>query len=483
MISISKMLAAGSCVLAFSLPSLAGEAEDRLINRIVEAYGGDTLTSARSMLIQNHNKIVPFGQSSSPTVADISDGRTRLAIDFEGERKSFSNWNRNRAGTFYTQTVFDDDDRYTLDHVTRTRTENPNLTFMTVGGGTVRTVDVALVTVLLANREAATLGEPIIIKGKPHQTLTFPMEGSPDLTIYMDEETGLLSRMTRENPQFGELSYNFSDHVEEGGIRYASRADFQIAGQANTISYYRRVQVNAPMAPEFSGGNGYQDQGAQIDRSGMIFSDLGEGIYYVGQNIGYSIFVDAGDYFVASGGYTALTDRFNALKENTGIDKPLRYQIVTHHHSDHVGGIPEAAALGATFVTVAEDVPTLQATLEAPLGEDRYMLVEGRTSLADGKVEIYDITTAHADHYLLVYLPEINRVFSADHFGTALEEGLPPANRNMTTFRTAVEALNLDIDGFIDAHSPRMLTMADLRAATAGYREVPCPNNASICRR
>ena len=38
------------------------------------------------------------------------------------------------------------------------------------------------------------------------------------------------------------------------------------------------------------------------------------------------------------------------------VDRPLRYQVVTHHHSDHLGGIGEALDLGATLVTVAGNV-------------------------------------------------------------------------------------------------------------------------------
>ncbi len=478
--STKYILAAGSLVFA-ALPAWAGPAEDALIDKVVQAYGGEAVSSARSLIIRNHNKIIPFGQSAGPDVLDISDGRTELVIDLENRRKSFSSWNKNRAGTFLTQTVFADDAAYTLDHVNKTRAANQNAVFDAIGGGTVRSVDLTLVYVLLDNRDQAQAAGSSVIKGTPHSALTFPMEGSPDLTIHINDQTGLITRMTRENAQFGTLSYNFSDHVSDGGVMYATQANFQIAGQANTLSVFREIAVNTATDAMFPDGDGYREAGAQIDRSEMTVRDLGQGIFYVGQNIGFSIFVDAGDHYVASGGYAALTQRFEALQEHTGTEKPLRYQIVTHHHSDHVGGMGEAVALNASLITVAEHVAPIQASLESPLADDRFMLVDGRATLAGGKIEVFDIGTAHSNHYLLVYLPELNLVFSADHFSTALEEGLPPANKNMTTFRTAVEALNLDIDGFLGAHGPRMLTMSDLRRATDGYREVVCPNNAAIC--
>jgi metal-dependent hydrolase (beta-lactamase superfamily II) len=36
--------------------------------------------------------------------------------------------------------------------------------------------------------------------------------------------------------------------------------------------------------------------------------------------------------------------------------KQLRYQVVTHHHQDHLGGLNEAIDLGATLVTVEDNV-------------------------------------------------------------------------------------------------------------------------------
>lgn len=478
--STKHILVAGSFVFA-ALPAWAGPAEDALIDKVVQAYGGEAVSSARTLIVRNHNKIIPFGQSAGPDVLDISDGRTELVLDLENRRKSFSSWNKNRAGTFLTQTVFADDAAYTLDHVNKTRTVNQNAAFDAIGGGTVRSVDLTLVYVLLGNRDQAQVAGASVINGAPHSALTFPMEGSPDLTIHVNNETGLISRMTRENPQFGTLSYNFFDHESEGGLMYATQANFQIAGQANTLSVFREIAVNEDIGAMFPEGDDYSEAGAQMDRSEMTVRDLGQGAYYVGQNIGFSIFVDAGDHYVASGGYAALTQRFEALKEHTGVDKPLRYQIVTHHHSDHIGGLGEASALNATMVTVAEHVSPIQSSLESPLPDNRFMLVDGRATLAGGKVEIFDISTVHSSHYLLVYLPELNLIFSADHFSTALEEGLPPANKNMTTFRTAVEALDLDIDGFLGAHGPRLLTMSDLRRATDGYSEIVCPNNATIC--
>lgn len=474
-------MAAASCVALLAPTALAGDAEDALIGKIVAAYGGNALTEAKSLTIENHNRTINIGQSASSTETNIGINDARLVIDFENQRKSFENWNKNRGGTFLNQAIFDGESGYAINHAARTSDVNANLTFAGIGGGAMRTLDTTLVRVLLENKDNAVRGDDVKYRNRLHETLTFPMTGSPNLTIFVDKESGLISKMTRENPTVGTLQYVFTNHKMHDGVTYAGQSSFLVAGQPTTLTIDRTVRVNADISEDFDLPAGYRAQGGNINTSEMLVRELAEGVYYAGQNGGFSIFIDAGDHFVAAGGYVALTARFDAVKEASGVDKPLRHQIVTHHHSDHIGGMAEAEALGANFVTVAEHMSTIQGQFPEALPEDRYELVDGVGSLADGKIQVFDISTAHSDHYLLVYVPAIGLVFSADHFSTNLEEGLPTPNNNMVTFRTAVEALALDIKGFIGAHGTRQLTMDDLRTATDGYREAECPGGRAIC--
>ena len=477
----NKLIAAVSCLAILTPAALAGDREDALIEKIVTAYGGNALTEAKSLTIESSLRNIAIGQSPRPTETNIAISKTRLIIDFENQRKSFESWNKNRGGVFLNQAIFDGETGYAINHGARTSVVNPNLTFDGIGGGSLRTFDTTLVLVLLNNQENAVRGEDTKYRNRMHETLTFPMAGSPDLTIYVDKESGLISKMTRENPAVGTLHYVFNDHKMQDGIAYAGQSSFLVAGQPNTMIVDRSIQLNSDVSGEFALPAGYSAPGANIDTSEMMVRELASGVYYAGQNGGFSIFVDAGDHFVAAGGYAGLTARFDAVKAAAGVDKPLKQQIVTHHHSDHIGGMAEAAALDAAFVTVAENVSPIQAVLTEPIPDNRFELVSGDGTFANGKIKVFDIATAHSDHYLLVYIPEIGLVFSADHFSTNLEQGLPPANNNMASFRTAVEALDLDIDGFLGAHGTRQLSMQDLRTATEGYSEVRCPANRNIC--
>ncbi|MEX0299412.1 MAG: MBL fold metallo-hydrolase, partial [Kordiimonas sp.] len=460
---------------------LAGDREDALIAKVVSAYGGDAVVAVEAITINDRYKILSIGQSASADAIDVALNNVSLTVDFANKRKSILAWNKGRGGSFLNQNIVDGETGYTFNHILKTQSENANLNYDTLGGGIMRTSDISLVKLLLQARDTAIHSGEEVYRGRQHEKLTYKMEGSPDLTIFVDAGTGLISKMTRQNPQLGELSYIFTEHRKTDGVTYASDTNFFIAGQPNIVTVSRSIEINPDLAGKFEGPTNYTAQGGNIDTSEMMAKELAEGVYFSGQNGGFSVFVDAGDHYVGSGGYPALPDRLKAVQDLAGNEKPLRDQIVTHHHSDHLGAMNEIAEMGANVVTVDEQVDTIKGQLYNPVEDSRFVRVNGKQSFGNGKVEVYDISTVHSDHYLLFYVPSAKLVFSADHFGTNLETGLPPANKNMVTFRHAVEALNLDIDGFLSAHNVRVLTMDDLRNATDGYTEASCPTGFDIC--
>lgn len=480
--SKANLLLGASFVIALACPAaIAGPDEDRVISKVIAGYGGDAFTGMRSIRINDNNYAISIGQSPTPEEVEITKGLNELYIDFEGQRKSAENWVKNRHGVFLNQQVFKDGVAHNIDHRVGTVTENNEANFDQVAGGTVRVLDTTVARVMLANRSEAVYGGTFMYNSRPHEKLTFPMQSSPDLTISVDSETGLISRMTRENPQVGTLSYIYTDHAKKEGVSYAVNSSFQIGGQPNSMVLDRSIDVNPSLNGVFEVPSGYAGAGETIDASEMTVEKIGDNIYYVGQGGARSVFIDAGDYYVATGGYAGLQARYDAVKEAADNDKPLRYQIVTHHHSDHIGGMADAAALGANFVTVESHKPVVQGQFENPLGEERFVLVNGEANFADGDVVVKDISTEHSSQYLLVYLPDVKMAFIADHFGTNLVEGLPAPTVHMVGLRKALEETGLEIEAFLDAHGARRLTMADLRKATEGFTLDMCPGNRPIC--
>ena len=208
-------------------------------------------------------------------------------------------------------------------------------------------------------------------------------------------------------------------------------------------------------------------------------------VYHIGQNTGFSIFVDTGSEVIGCGGYPGLTDRLAKFREETGNFRPLRYQVVTHHHQDHLGGIDEALALGATLVTVDFTVPVIRKTSRLEPGDGRFLTVNERLTLGEGRgrVEIYDVSTNHSASNLLFYVPSVEALFMADHFGGPFADGVPVANTNTVSMAEALEPLDLDISRVVTAHNARVYTGRDFEASVRAYRDYDCPDDRPLCSR
>ena len=83
-----------------------------------------------------------------------------------------------------------------------------------------------------------------------------------------------------------------------------------------------------------------------------------------------------------------------------------------------------------------------------------------------GRVEIHDVgPTPHTEHLLVTYLPEQGIVFEADHISVPQTGPLPPAITNTHALDEALTARGLRVTTIVGAHSPRVLTMDDMKAA------------------
>jgi glyoxylase-like metal-dependent hydrolase (beta-lactamase superfamily II) len=113
-------------------------------------------------------------------------------------------------------------------------------------------------------------------------------------------------------------------------------------------------------------------------------------------------------------------------------NKPIRYVAVTHHHSDHIGGVRGLAAAGATIlVEKGHEVP-LRTIVDShhthPVDElerkrsagekvGTIDVYEGRKTITDGKqtLELYAFTgSPHADPMVLAYVDGPRVLFQSD---------------------------------------------------------------------
>ncbi len=487
-----KRLFSIALALLFASTALADDHEGaeegaklkELIARVVDAYGGESLTGITGYRIAEKFLTLTVGQSHSPTLQEIAESSQVLNMDMANKRSAYDTWFYGRDGGFQGNTISDGETGTAVNHRTKKIGEAGNADPYVFAGGTMRTSDAVLVYELSKTADKATLGEDAMYQNRKHHVVTMPFPSSPDLNLYIDAETFLVSKMLRNNPQLGALDYVFSDYRKDKGITYAGSTQFSIAGAPNLISKQRKIEFNPQFAEAtFAVPEGFEAESERTDTSEMAATKISDRVYHVGQGNAYTLFIDTPTGLVATGGYAGLANRLEYFREQSDNFKPLSYQVVTHHHSDHIGGLAEALSAGAKLITVENNVAALTAGVDPAPSTADFLLANNRMTLGDGRnrVEIYEVSTSHSSGYLVVYVPASKTIFIADHLGSPFVSGTPVATQGTVTMLAALDELGIDIDRISTAHSARIFSMKEMRDSVREYSANECLNDRPVC--
>ncbi len=475
-------------LIIFSSASLAEsdgkEKEKKLIEKVTQAYGGKALTELKSYRIVDHYLTPTTGQSHTPSLMEVSSSKQVLHVDIANNRTTLDNWSEGRSGAFQGATISDGDKAYSINYQSKTYGEARSSDPHVFAGGTMRTSDTVLAYELGLVADKATLKDDTRYMNRPHHVITMPFPSSPDLNLYIDSDTFLISKMVRENPTLGDLSYVFSGHKDIDGITSSTSIRFFIGGQPSLISTKHSLSFNQPLSKsDVTLASYLSAEGERIDDSEMVTNRLGDGLYHIGQNGGFSLFADTPTGIVAAGGYPGLSNRLEHFQKQSKNFKPLSHQIVTHHHSDHIGGLGEAVNLGAKLVTVNDNIGTIKDSI-TPTPSDTVFHNSGeRTTLGDGRkrIDVYEVSTSHAESFLVMYSPASKTVFIADHYGSPFAKGLPTASQSSVDMYNELEKLDIDIKNIATAHNARIFSMNELKASVAAFQSTACNAKRPVC--
>jgi glyoxylase-like metal-dependent hydrolase (beta-lactamase superfamily II) len=295
------------------------------------------------------------------------------------------------------------------------------------------------------------------------------METGPALSLYFDKETHLLSRSERVLPPFGQIEYRFADYEIIEGIPFSKSFKLYANGEVNMHIDNTSTRVNqsieqyAKLPEELN-----LVEAAPPASSEVAVQEIEEGVFLVGANNTYAMFVEMDDYVIAIGGTAGIPERISAFREVVK-DKPIKFGVMTHHHDDHVLGIPAYEAEEITVLTVKEHESVMRAaasdadTLKLQFVDEKYVFDDGSR-----KLEIIDFgPTPHSKHILMAWLPEQGILFEADHFPNPANGQMPPAQAVTKRLAEVIKARGLDVRTIVGAHSPRIASIDDLNQSLA----------------
>lgn len=476
----SCLISVGLVLTVMISPAYAGEAEDALIAKVVEAYGGDKLLEAKSLSFDTKVRVGIPGQGYTSDFVDLDTERQVMTLDPNNKRGMVENWSNHRGAVFHNQNIVNGSDSYAINHRIGTYQAGTDANYHVIFGGFIRGHDTMLAYELSARADDAKLEGSTIYQGRPHQEISFDYPSSPRLHLFVDESTGYISKMTRTVGEL-DLHYTFDSHTQTKGITYASDFIFFNQGLPSIITTDRTLTVNSARDRDFELSKSLSPAPkAHPNAEGMLVETLTDTMYYVGQNGAHSVFVDTGDQVIGIGAYGGLADRFKAYQEAAGHTKPLAHLVVTHHHQDHIQGAPEAYELGATLLVPPLSRAAVMNEIGLNVSESRITDLEQGQSF--GAFEVHLAPTTHAVQNAFIYFPEIKSVLSADHYGNTVAEGASPAFHNALGLYGVLKDLNWDIHTLLDIHAPKPTKWNDFETVVKAYDTSLCPSGRKICR-
>ncbi|HSP70168.1 MAG TPA: MBL fold metallo-hydrolase [Bryobacteraceae bacterium] len=239
------------------------------------------------------------------------------------------------------------------------------------------------------------------------------------------------------------------------------------AAKGNPPDLATLVPAPAPAAGKGKGGPG--GGGAPPAPPALVVTSekLGDGLYRLTTGPGSydSVIVEFKDYvmMLEAGQSIARGTAYIAETKKLIPNKPIRYVMNTHPHSDHTGGLPALVAEGATIITQKNNEAFLEKALNTPrtLLDDvlaknprkaKFETVAEKKVYSDGTrtVEMYHIPPApHSNGLIIAYIPKEKVLFQGDF---SVNPG-QPANDHVKALVPVLEKLNLDFDRYINVHT------------------------------
>jgi glyoxylase-like metal-dependent hydrolase (beta-lactamase superfamily II) len=481
---VITLLIVASSTVAQSLTTESYAKAKAVLDRSVAAYGGtEELNAIANVSLKIAGESVHRNQSRRPGDLDRTPYTAELLIDLKNSRMRQTQKGQYPGGFNWNNGfVIDGGSRTGFDLIRNTSAPPSPTTPAAFKGNTRWLPQLILLNVLERAQSLRYLGRADYDK-RPHEVVDYVTNDGARLTLYIDQQTGLLSKYETlvTDPFSGDSLFEtrFNGQRKVGNyIVPASRVN-ALNGDITNDFGLAEVAFNTELTPErFKVPDGMR---AITFPTPIPVTKHADKIYTTNA-AGYNVlFVDFNDYiFVME---TPGNDRVSlqAIEQikKTIPNKPIKYVAVTHHHDDHAGGIRTYMAEGATLIIApseeaffkkvsavrfSADPDTLTRNPREPKFEP---LQNGKRVLTDGTttIEIYDIGKGpHTEEMLVAYFPAQKFIYQGDLLNRPANGDYPIANDTSVHFLNWIDSKKIAVELTIPVHGTPT-TMAEFRKA------------------
>ena len=462
----------------------------RVLDDAIEAHGGlEALRAIKDFTLKEKGKLharyqspgaePPFAVGTSEETLIVDTERGLVFDDLRTANAGFNNWNR---------TVIKGTEGQNYDMWSRTVTPIVNPSVNNFRGQIRRLPPFVLLEALDRVQTLRYLGDEEI-DGKRQKVISVIRPDNQQLSLAFDAQTNLLTRYgyLYADPITGdsEIAQSYSGYRTLGKLKIPSGRVLYNSGGVIQETEFTDVQINTkPAESMFQGPDGFEKLAAPpAQPAPPAVSKIAEDVYLLQGLAGGThnvLFVAFNDHVLVFEAPEQILYNSNSIQalakiKETVPGKPIKYLVLSHHHSDHAGGFREYVAEGATIVTTTETKKSLEkAVMESSLlpkfPQGKKLTIETiakKRVFQDDKhvVELYDIgPNPHANEILVAYLPKEKILFQADLLNSAPNGTFPIAQDATVSFGENLQKLGLAVEKIYGVHG-RFATPEELRTA------------------
>jgi glyoxylase-like metal-dependent hydrolase (beta-lactamase superfamily II) len=464
----------------------------RVLDDAIAAHGGvEALRAIKDFTLKEKGKLYarfqsptaepPFATGTSEEILVVDTDRGLVFDDLKTVNTGFNNW---------TKTVIKGKEGQTFDMWSKTATPIVNPSVNNFRGQIRRLPTFVLLEALDRASTLRWLGEDEI-GGKRQKVISVVRPDNQLLTLSFDAQTNLLTRYgyLYADPATGdsEIAQTYSGYRTLGKLKLPSGRVLYNSGGVIQETEYTDLQLNTrPADSVFQGPDGFEKLAAPpATPPPPAVSKIAEDVYILEGLAGGThnvLFVALNDHVLVVEAPEQILYNNNSVQalakiKETVPGKPIKYLVLTHHHSDHAGGFREYVAEGTTIVTTAgtksflEKAASTESSLLPKLSASQKLTIETienkKRVFRDDKhvVELYDIgPNPHANEMLVVYLPKEKILFQADLLNPAANGTIPIAQDATLSFSEKLQQLGLNVEKIYGVHG-RSATPEELRTS------------------
>lgn len=465
----------------------------RVLDDGIEAMGGlEALRAIKDFTLKEKGRIHARYQSPTPDLP-YALGTSEETLIVDTERNLVFDELRTANGGFnnWVTTIIKGTEGHTFDMWSRTDTPiaNPSLNNFR---GQIRRLPSFILLEALDRAQTLRWVSEDQLGGKKQRVISVIRPDNQQLALYFDAQTNLLTRyeFLYADPMAGDsvIGQTYLAYRSVGKLKVPTGRILYNSGGVVQETEYTDVQFNTrPAESVFAGAQGFEKLAAppatppppavvKIADDVYMLNGLAGGthnIMFVAFN-NYILVLEAPEQvFYGSNSLQALTK----IKE-TVPGKPIKYLVLTHHHSDHAGGFREYVVEGTTIVTTPgnknfiEHVAKIESSLLPKTAWSKRALVietvDNRKRVFEDdkhRVELYDIgPNPHAREILVAYLPKEKILFQADLLNPNANGTIPIAQDVTLEFSENLQKLGLQVEKIYGVHG-RPATPDEMRTS------------------